>query len=586
MSGEDENGSGIGAKHTDSVDPPPVFFNFDDWIHASKITDAGRKKLVLNAIVDFESIVFVTDRDIQNIKLAAGDRSKFERQLKTLREGNPEVCGIQVTPDLQRSRPTEQVSQAVPVVEIPRNTAQVVGASLPEGKTSFSLEEVAAFIAGGNIPPNVQVEVNRSHALPPTDGVATSPSWIQPPSVGSSNLVAAFEGLNLADNRGLVQNGVYSRQQPISQAYPLLAQGNSRVPTSQDARLQPISQAYPLLAQDNSHFGSSSGVPVSQDARLQPISQAYPLLAQDNFQFASPSRLAYPQLAQVRAPSPSCLAYPQLAQGNSRESCLPIYSAQNSGSASRQNPWSPSTDVFGRNSLKDLLGINDCQQTCLGELFLPVNFCSHVRGSRSEEEELLSTPGGSKLVWTSNSNKKITPEKLSHGLFLGANARILARIVPNLTPELAMYLDYLRQLGDLLLNYTSTSVYCLDHEHRYEVAEKGRPWNEINSSLSLNWLKKKDMPNLPSSGTSARVSNRPNSLYARNAAGPKSQIICYLYNQPEGCPFGAGCRFVHKCSVENCPESHPATKHTFRGSKPTTPNVAGQGPVQNVPSRA
>ena len=41
-------------------------FDFQVWLTASKLTEAGRKKLTLNAIVDYESLVYVTDRDIWN----------------------------------------------------------------------------------------------------------------------------------------------------------------------------------------------------------------------------------------------------------------------------------------------------------------------------------------------------------------------------------------------------------------------------------------------------------------------------------------------------------------------------------------
>jgi hypothetical protein len=337
----------------------------------------------------------------------------FERQLKQLRSTSG--AGIEVAGELNRPRPTEEVSHAQPVAVTPGSSRQVQ--LQPEGKRSFSIEEVAAFIAGGNIPPNVQSEVNRTYAVP--EGSGSQPSWIQPPPLQDSNWQAAFTGLSLSDNRGAVVNSVYNRQQPISQAYPLLAQDSARVSS-------PSCLAYPQLAQAT----SPSGLAYPQLAQAtSPPSLAYPQLAQA----ISPSSLAYPQLAQglARGSSPSCLAYPHLAQGVSRDACLPIYSAQNSSIAGRQT--TSGSDVFGRNTLKDLLGINEYQQSFLGKgLYLPVNFCLHVRGSRSDEEELLSTPSGSKLVWTSNSNKKITPEKLSHGLFLGANARILARIVPNL----------------------------------------------------------------------------------------------------------------------------------------------------------
>ena len=94
------------------------------------------------------------------------------------------------------------------------------------------------------------------------------------------------------------------------------------------------------------------------------------------------------------------------------------------------------------------------------------------------------------------------PEKLSYGLFFGANARILARLVPNLTPELACYLDYLRKIGDLMLNYTTSSVFLLDHEHRFEVVEQpDKKWNCIDQGLLMNVLKKREVSTATSTST-------------------------------------------------------------------------------------
>jgi len=484
----------VGAHSEDS-------FNFAEWITASKLTEPGRKKLVSNALVDFESLVYLTDEDVLDIRLALGDRIKFMRHLNVLK-GKP------AAPTNTSTGVTSQLvvtggNLAGEVTQPPRVGEQLSGASgvvsQVAGQQSFSFSEVAAFMAGGIVPQNLQVEANKIHSSvltgqQPLSGTPLSGTPLpEPPScfqqgisVGqqaiASPLQSALQGLQVSDSSralGQVNQGIYSRQE-------------SSLP-----RHQPPS------------YGAS------RDSYLQTV---------------------------------------------------PLYSPQNNSLPSRQS--SVQCDVYGRTVLRDLLGINECQQSKQGEgLFLPVNFVSHVRGARGEEEEILQTPTGSRL-YLSPSGKKITPEKLNQGLFFGANARILARLVPNLTPELALYLDYLRQLGDLLLNYTSTSVYCLDHEHRHEVLESGRPWNEINSSLQLNWLKRKDAvspnPTLP-----PRVQGRPNSLFARNALASKSQIICYLFNSPEGCPFGSSCKFLHKCSVEGCTESHSALKHGFRGANST-----------------
>ena len=190
-------------------------------------------------------------------------------------------------------------------------------------------------------------------------------------------------------------------------------------------------------------------------------------------------------------------------------------------------------------------------------MYLPVNFISHLRGSRGEEEEILKTEGGTKLILAQPNRKVIQPEKLTQGLFFGANARILARMIPYLTPELANYLDYLRKVGDLLINYTAASVYLLDNEHRYEVSENpDSRWNVIDPTLSLNILKKKDT--LPQNSTTvSKVSSGAKS----SSNSRRTLVICWQWNQVEGCSYIPNCRFQHVCNIQDCGGDHPAHKH-------------------------
>ena len=170
-------------------------------------------------------------------------------------------------------------------------------------------------------------------------------------------------------------------------------------------------------------------------------------------------------------------------------------------------------------------------------------------------------------MYIAHNSRKLQPEKLIFGLFFEANARILARLVPNLTPELSCYLDYLRKIRDLLINYTSSSVFRLDHEHRFEVAELGTAWNVIDPTLSINLLKKKDSN--PSVTTASRVASASTS--DRGSSRFKSLVICLLFNQKDGCSYGANCCFQHVCNVEGCGLSHSAVKHVFHGEKPSNP---------------
>jgi hypothetical protein len=225
---------------------------------------------------------------------------------------------------------------------------------------------------------------------------------------------------------------------------------------------------------------------------------------------------------------------------------------------------------YQQSALRDYMSVNDCGQSVNrpGEnaLYLPINFISHLRGHRSDDEELFQTPGSSKLI-LSNSPKKVEPEKLTQGLFFGANARILARMIPNPSSEIFYYLDYLRKIGDLLINYTSSSVYLLDHEHRFEVLEIGKNWNEIDATLSLNILKKKEQ-NVGLSASKVGLST-PGSPSA-NKSEKKSMVICWQFNQPNGCQYGSNCKFRHICNIEACGASHPAFKHVFRGQNTST----------------
>ena len=176
----------------------------------------------------------------------------------------------------------------------------------------------------------------------------------------------------------------------------------------------------------------------------------------------------------------------------------------------------------------------------------------------------------------------ILPEKLSYGLFFGANARILARLIPSMTPELHSYLDYLRKLGDLMVNYSASSVFLLDHEHRFEMIEGTNPWNFIDPTLSLNILKKREVTSLTVSNTVSRVSSVGNNNSGRQQSVRKSGVICWQFNQQDGCAFTPNCRFVHMCNIVGCGQDHPAYKHVFRATTSTTQqsgssSTSGQG---------
>jgi hypothetical protein len=198
-----------------------------------------------------------------------------------------------------------------------------------------------------------------------------------------------------------------------------------------------------------------------------------------------PSPLGHPQALPYQVPSASGFQPSSLpAYAPSVASFVPGRLATNR-TLNQDTRLQSLSEGYQQSALRDMLAINECgaTQNRSGELlYLPVNFISHLRGVRAEEEEILQTSGGSKLVLSQG--RKVSPEKLTSGLFFGANARILARMIPQLTPELASYLDYLRKVGDLLINYTAASVYLLDNEHRL----KWWSWQNLGIKLILCWL--------------------------------------------------------------------------------------------------
>jgi hypothetical protein len=149
----------------------------------------------------------------------------------------------------------------------------------------------------------------------------------------------------------------------------------------------------------------------------------------------------------------------------------------------------------------------------------------------------------------------------------------LARLFPYLTPELAAYLDYLRKIGDIMVNYTTASVFLLDHEHRFEVLEENKLDNAIDLTLSLNILKKRDTSITAGSNTVSRVSSNAASSSTSTQGqriARKTTVICWQFNQPNGCAYTPNCRFVHSCNIVGCGQDHPAYKHVFRASTTAT----------------
>jgi hypothetical protein len=480
----------------------------DELFDAARISEKGLVKLSTNEVTDKKTLLLLSPSEISVLKLAVADKARLNNLIASLRpkEPVPDPKAIPV-PDPKASpnssNPPEDSSsiaeRSVLANQSPQASQAPLGQSVqaPQVPSAsgqlFGVAEVAAFLAGRQIPSELNAALNALPAL------------LKNSNHQSLNAIGQVVCPTQPDIPGLfapssdtsLQTVRYDRHPPY-------------VPPSVPAA---VTQGYA------GHLPSYSP----------PLLSGQPSI---------PTRMS-------------------TAQSVYRDQQLQQHYAG-----------------YQNSVLRDYSNINGISRMNAGEgqLFLPVNFVSHIRGSgsRSEDEELVKTESGASLyLSTSNQSRKVLPEKLNQGLFFGANARILARLIPNLSPEIAIYLDYLRQLGDLFVNYTSQSVYCLDHEHRFEVVELGKAWNEINPMLVLNILKKKDKD-------SHHVSTSSSSAVSKSLSGNKSPKsdksdsksygmlpICWQWNPPEGCKYPT-CRYHHKCNVEGCGGSHPAWKHHFQ----------------------
>ena len=242
------------------------------------------------------------------------------------------------------------------------------------------------------------------------------------------------------------------------------------------------------------------------------------------------------------------------------------------GPQSRPDPAKARREIT-TDYLHDLLVLGDCnsQAPNRGEkALLPVNFTSNLRGTLPDTEELVGSSFGTRLV-LKTAARRVTPDRLTQGQYVAANARIMAKLVAKMTQEeLFEYLDFQRQIGDLLQVFTCASVFILDNEHRLEVAESGRHWNMINPTTQIALLKHREEP------SSRANSNRGGAAQAtanttRGAGGPgnpprnPSNRICTSYNTEAGCKYGTTCIFRHVCSVNDCQKGHPVSRTMQQG---------------------
>jgi hypothetical protein len=235
---------------------------------------------------------------------------------------------------------------------------------------------------------------------------------------------------------------------------------------------------------------------------------------------------------------------------------------------------------YSKHLLKDLLNVEEDGYTnSKGEQpLLPVNFLRNPKGTVTDVEEQVVSSNG-KLVVKPNI-KKPTPDQLTAGQWVAANAIILARLVPRFThQQLCDYLDYERKIGGLLQIFTHSSVFILDNEHRIDHHRVGGKWNKIDPLMVGSILKKKDDSLLPAGVSTSGYRSTSGNVSAGNVAGQsrrpqfKSRGACWAYNSPHGCTFGTDCKYTHVVSTRRGngpPERAPHFQNNTTGASANT----------------
>jgi hypothetical protein len=202
-----------------------------------------------------------------------------------------------------------------------------------------------------------------------------------------------------------------------------------------------------------------------------------------------------------------------------------------------------------RELMRDLLNLDDLPLNSRGEkALLPIHYLSCIRGTQDRDEVLHAGKDINLVLQTAN--KRVTPDKLTAGQWIGANSRILDKFITSgrlSAAQLSDYLEYSRKVGDLLQQYTTNSVFMLDHVHRLEVHEKpSKRWSEIDATLQSSHLKKKDESNSSVNRTSNYRDSNSRDNRGRGFVNRHVSSPCFAYNSPEGCRFTKDrCRYDH-----------------------------------------
>ena len=133
--------------------------------------------------------------------------------------------------------------------------------------------------------------------------------------------------------------------------------------------------------------------------------------------------------------------------------------------------------------------------------------------------------------------------------WISANAKILIKLIDEgMDMEgVKSYLRYTVNIGNYLQVSKPPSVMLLDNEHRHQVYEEHKQWQQIDGEKMYFYLKP-----LPEKGEKQDHRSEP---VPRDAYG---KTLCLRYNRPSGCQL-TFCKFSHVCLV--CQGPHSKMQH-------------------------
>ena len=174
----------------------------------------------------------------------------------------------------------------------------------------------------------------------------------------------------------------------------------------------------------------------------------------------------------------------------------------------------------------------------------------------NEFEQVVSEIGEGSSLILKTCNKKVKYESITVWQWALAAIRIQDELVRlgSLPSETArrQYMGYCCKILELNSRFEWLSILYYDKEYRGHQARFNFPWGTEIPHLSSIQLREKRPAFQPQS-------NRKNNKQSSQSRNSSSKNICRDYNKDK-CTH-VPCIYVHKCSVEGCGKSHPASQH-------------------------